>query len=139
MAKPQARRIPSDDCVVEVDGEKYNVHEGEWVELIPVTTVSDLAVLQKARDLETVAAAAKGDPDENVKMLDATSGMVDSICEMLAPRVKAWNWTDDAGRPLPQPDGTAEPLKRLHWEELLYLTQAAQGQNPGPKGNSSKR
>jgi hypothetical protein len=49
--------------------------------------------------------------------------------------VLRWNWTDDAGRPYPQPEGDPEVFRRLRPEELMYLSKAVRGETPGEQKN----
>lgn len=125
MGKPKipAVRVPSDDCVVTVSGVEHRIHEGEWVELLPVPTMREyLAVLDIARELSESKSAATA---------------MDALYALLAKRVLAWNWTDMMGEPLPQPCGNADALKGLSQPELIWLLMAVNGETPSQRKNES--
>ncbi len=133
MAKIPSKRVPSDDCLVRVgrkiEGEKieeegiaYNVHEGEWIEVIPVGSLRQYFALSRL-------ATAGGDAQK----LEAS---LDEICEQVAERVTGWNWTDMGGNPLPQPYKSPDAIKALTEDELLYLITAVQGETPGQRKNA---
>ncbi len=148
MSKPLARRIPSDDCVVftgrtlkdgQIDnpGIPYNPHEGEWVEMFAETSVGELKAVRRLRELGTQLEAAQGETDEQSRMIRLSDDAFTDLCQALAPRIKAWSWTDDAGRPISQPDGTAASLQPLKADELMWLLSAAQGEVPSERKNDS--
>ena len=123
--KIPAMRISSDDCAISIgqvieDGEiinagtPYYVHEGEWVEIIPVITVKEvmqLSNLQKASD----------DPQ-------ALGTNLTMLCRELARRVISWNWTDLMGYAIEQPYNRPDILEGLSSEELLWLVNATTSQ-----------
>lgn len=134
MSKPQPQRIPSDDCVVTINGTEYHPHEGEWVEVLAGMTVREYQALSRLVDYGMQLLAAQGEPDEQQQVMRLTDQQMDELCVALADRVLDWNWTDLRGRPLPKPDGTPEPLRRLQAQELRWLSTATQGERPADRG-----
>jgi hypothetical protein len=127
VSKPAPQRIPSDDCALEIGGETFHPHEGEWVELLPVRLVGDAKLLVKiiavAGDLEALQGDSAG----------ITARMAEHFDEGVAfvrPRLVAWNWTDLRGVPLAQPREDPGVLHQLAAEELWYLVAVIQGRNP---------
>lgn len=125
MSKPEPIRFETDDFAVVVNGETYHPHEGEWVELYPDRSVAEVMSAGSLAKLGAQLQAAKGDTDEARQILAAISEHFDTVCANLADRVVAWSWTNRRGDPLPQPDGTAGPIRRLTNEELNYLLNLA--------------
>ena len=114
-------RILSDDCAVYVgrviedgeikdEGTAYHVHEGEWVEMLPCRSLSELLALT---DVEK---AAQNGAD-----------YLRILCQELSQRVTAWNWTGMAGEALPEPYNAPAVLERLTDDELMWLLSAAKG------------
>ena len=137
MSKPASVRVPSDDFVVEIGGQPFHTHEGEWVEVLPQMSVRDMQQMQRLNrvDVELDALAGEdGGEDAVLALLDATYA---DVCRTLAARITDWTWTDDAGRPLPKPDGTAEPFRCLTPRELMYLNQVLQDDHPAARGKDS--
>lgn len=139
MAKPPPIRIPSDDCRIVLDGQEFFPHEGEWVETLAGMTVAEYKAINAMGNLAERLAQVKGDPDEEEKVNALIDGQFDQICDVLAARVVAWNWTDDAGRPLPQPNGTPAIFHRLRSHELNWLVRAAEGETPSQEKKDSRR
>lgn len=137
MGKPQARRIPSDDCAVPDGDSACYPHEGETVAIVGRQTVAEWQAFEGIRRLGVDLLAAQGEPDEVARILLRLNGHFDELCTLLAERVVDWDWTDNRGRPLPKPDGTAAPLKRLSSDELGYLVMVATGESPGQRKNGS--
>lgn len=138
MAKPQARRVPSDDCICEIDGQEYALHEGEWVEVVPATSVADLKRMSRWAAIQTQIEALKGEPDESVRVAELISSTFEEICDVLRPRILGWNWTDDRGCFLPCPAEDPGVLERLRLEEVQYLAQVVRGESPGEQKNGLK-
>lgn len=129
MAKPQPLRFPSDDCPVSVGGTIYYPHEGEYVELFPVASVAELATFGEIFRLGVDMNAAKGEPDEAVRIGDLLSRHFDEACNLLAGRVVAWDWTDLRGQPYGQP--SVEVIRKLAAEEIIWLIGLSQnGETP---------
>lgn len=126
MSKPASKHVPSDDCAVLSEGQVYYPHEGEWVELIPMLSAGELRILNRLSRVVVELQAVTGEPGEGQKKLAILDDHLEPLTEYLASRVIAWNWTDAASRPLPQPDGTPGPLRRLSAEELVWLVNAGQ-------------
>lgn len=136
MAKPPPRRVPSDDCAVPIGGEIYHAHEGEWVEIVGSTTVAEMAAGLRFQQLATDLAAISGEPDEQRKVMEIMNPVFDEMCRLLALRLTAWSWTDDASRPLGPPNDVAV-LKGLRSDELQYLLTVAISEGPGERKNGS--
>lgn len=136
MAKPHPKVIPSDDCVVTVDGEVFHPHEGETVTMYAGMTIGEQRAGIELQRLGVILASAEGDPDERLAAAEATGTMLRMICEGLADRVVAWTWTDKRGRPLPQPDGTPEAFERLDDDELRWLMNASRGETAAQRKNA---
>lgn len=134
MGKPRPRRVASDRCPVLVDGQLYYPHEGEWVELLAGVTVGQLGLLRQVQELPARLSQADGDADEAAQVVALMEAALSEASAFLAPRVLAWSWTDDLGRPLPQPDGTPGPLRALRAEELYWLLDGAQGETADDAG-----
>ena len=128
------KRVPSDDCVVHIgrvieddkivsNGTPYNIHEGEWVDVIPVLTMRQYIEVNKL---------ATALPEANPKDLEAA---LNKICHDVANRLVAWNWTGMKKEKLPPP--SEEVLRDLTEEELLYLVTVCQGESPGERKNDS--
>lgn len=145
MSKPPIRRVPSDDCVVTVDGVEYRPHEGEYVEIAGKPSIGALQALWHFRKS---AKAPQEEPPEgasaaalseyNDRSIGRISEQFDALCEVIARHVTGWNWTDGRGVPLPQPDGTPTPIKALESEELYWLESAIQGQTSAARKNALK-
>ena len=144
MAKPKSRRVPSDDYVTMLDGETCAPHEGEWVEVVSgnmsMGELETLLVMENhTRDImqqaeaeaAALAAGLTAPPDDPAALNKAYS----DLCDQLALRVKNWNWTSPAGFPLPKPDGTPDPLKRLSPGELVYVRFVCMGEAPAERKN----
>jgi hypothetical protein len=121
VSKPTAVRIPSDDCTVTVAGKEYHVHEGEWIEIMPGGRVGEFEVLDTFFGIEAAMAAVKGDPDESRQGFHILNDALKIAVPVLRDRILAWTWTDDAGRPLPQPCEGDPAFRLLQFEELSYL------------------
>ena len=119
--KIPAIKVLSDECAINVgqvieDGEITNpgtphyVHEGEWVEVLPVMSVREVMNISR---LQTSA----GDSSKLGENLT-------SLCNELSHRVISWNWTDIMGEPMEQPYNRADVLEALTSEELIWLMSA---------------
>ena len=136
--KIPAIKVKSDECAINIgqvveDGEivekgtPYYVHEGEWVEILPVITVKEVMQISKLQN------AGSGD----------TSSLGDSLtelCKELSRRVLSWNWTGLTGEKLEQPFNRPDVLERLSSEELMWLMSATNQQESADarKKDSSK-
>ena len=117
------QRIPSDDCTVYIgrviedgeiteEGTPYKVHEGEYVELFPVQSLSELIALSDIM-------AVTRDPE--------AFGAMRQLCRSLSERVVSWDWTGNDGQPLAQPHNNPEVLESLTNDELMWLFSAVKG------------
>ena len=130
MAKPQAIEIKSDDCTVTINGEPCTPHEGESVWIIPGLSVGAISALTTLTQTGVAMEAARGEPDEGIRVTALMDGALQGLARGLAPRIVRWNWTDWLGQPMPQPDGRAAPLPALETEELYWLLSAVKGETP---------
>lgn len=133
--KIPAKKVASDDCVVYVGreisegavvnpGEPYRVHEGEWVEIIPIGTVKQTLDL-----LKMTAAVRTEKPEELEEPLE-------ELCSELATRIIDWNWTDMVGKRLPKPHNNPDAIKAVSEDELLWLITAVRGETAGERKNA---
>lgn len=106
--KPPVRRVACDTYEVTVGGETYHPHEGEWAEFRGGPS------WQFLRDSAALADLRETDPDRS-----GTIALIDRQLEFLASRLAGWNWTDDGGAPMPQPD--SDVLQRIDQSEVNYL------------------
>ena len=132
--KVPLRRVASDSCAIMLgrvieDGEITNpgtahyVHQGEWVDFLPVGSLAE--VVQLIDDLRPIKEVL------DARHLSKVAGRITARCNRLSKRVIAWNWTDLAGDPLPQPYGKPEVLLNLNNDELLWLIVQAQTSESG--------
>lgn len=135
MAKPQPIEVKSDDCIVTIDGEKYALHEGESVWLVPGLSVGTIHAMNGLMGVSAQMDAAKGEPDELATITRLADRSFQAVCEALAQRVQRWTWTDVNGRPLPQPNGEPDAFGALMPEELFWLLSAAKGETASPRKN----
>lgn len=135
MAKPQPRRIASDDCIKTVDGVEYAVHEGEWVEMVGGVSVAEMRARQVLLEFGPKVAALEGEPDANVEFVRLFNEAYSTVIQGIARRLVDWNWTDDLGHPLPKPDGSPAPLAPLSPEEILYLLTVVTAEAPAERKN----
>ena len=126
------RKIPTDDCPVHVgrivvdgkitdDGEAYYPHTKEWVKVIPISSVRQFIAWDKLRT------ALSGDMERMEQGLDM-------MCQSLSTKIVEWNWTDNQGKLLPQPNDP-QVLANLTEDELLYLFGAVI-ETPGQRKNA---
>ncbi len=136
MAKPPARRIPSDDLVIERDGEEYALHEGEWVEVVTGYTVGDL---RDSKRWQKLLEDKEAIGDDETEALAEWEKQADTILEDLShsidSRLAAWSWTDVRGRPLPPPSPSV--IRSLSWDEVGYLLRVVRGQTETDLKNGS--
>ena len=122
--KIPTQKVLSDACAINVgqvveDGEitspgtPYYVHEGEWVEVMPVMTVREVMNLSRL---------------QNNSGEGSTLGQsLTDLCQELSRRVIKWNWTNLMGEKLEQPYNRPDVLEGLSSEELLWLVNATGG------------
>ena len=123
--KIPATKVLSDDCAISIgqvieDGEitdpgvPPSVHQGEWVEVLPVVTVKEVVQLSR---LQAGATDSTGVGDNLVR-----------LCQEMSKRIIAWNWTNLMGEPMEQPYNRPDVLENLSSDELLWLVSAASNQ-----------
>jgi len=132
--KPQAKTVPSDDCVVTIDSVDYPLHEGESVTVVPGFSVGDIQLMRQLAELQPKVDAAEG----GIEKVGITDDVIAGTVTALSRRVLAWTWTDDAGRLLPQPLGNPAAFATLRIEELMYLALIVRGESPGERKNGSR-
>lgn len=143
MGKIPGKRVPSDDCVVHVgqvirdgkiaeQGQPYPVHEGEWVEVLPIATV------REAMAVAALQGFAGKKPDEMMNgAMGSAASALSGLCEALSERILAWNWTDNTGEPLPSPYHKPDVIKGLSNDEVAWLVATAySGESPGQRKNA---
>lgn len=107
--KVPLRRVYANDLEVELDGEKFYPHAGEYVEIRPFWTIDE----RQLHD-DFLSGKAAGD-----------AGTLQRTWDFLVARVVAWDWTDDLGEPMPQPSEAV--LRRLANYEVFWLQKAVKG------------
>lgn len=135
MAKPVPVEVKSDDCLITVNGEKYAVHEGESVWLVPGRSVGAVHALNRLFNVSTQMAAVAGEPDEVATVTRLADQSYQGVCEALARCIQRWNWTDLLGNPLPQPNGDPSAFNALTPEEIYWLLGAAKGETEAQRKN----
>ena len=129
------KKIDSSDCVVHVGqhiqdgkvvnkGEPYKVHEGEYIEIIPIVTMGESIALLNVANLT----------DDST---DANKSF-EAICLSLSNKIVDWNWTDITGELLDKPYKNPEVFKNLNTEELMYLVTISTGETSSEQKNESK-
>jgi hypothetical protein len=111
QTKPPLRRVYATDFEVVADGITYRPHASEWVDFTQNLSVGELIAALSVNDL---------DLSDEASVRQAFSAAM----AQLTARVAGWNWTDQVGRPLPQPP---EGLERLDTAEIQWLQAAAIG------------
>ena len=128
------KKIDSSDCVVHVGqhiqdgkvvnkGEPYKVHEGEYIEIIPIITMGESIALLNVANLT-----------DDSKNADKS---FEAICVSLSNKIVDWNWTDMTGELLDKPYKNPEVFKNLNTEELMYLVTVSTGETPSEQKNES--
>ena len=119
--KIPATKVPSDECFISIgqvieDGEivdpgkPHYVHQGEWVEILPVMTVKEVMQISKLQNAG----------EDGFRLGENLT----ALCGELARRVIRWNWTGLMGEKLEQPYGRPDVLEQLSSEELMWLMTA---------------
>lgn len=143
-------RVLSDECPIQVgaiineegsgfddDGETHFPHKGEWVELIPVTTIASSFITYAEQD-ETELPEAPDDDDLSDGAIAIRRQRLDALIErsqraddsfresivMLSRRIVSWNWTDLEGEALQQPWHRPDVIEQLHFDEVAWLRLA---------------
>jgi hypothetical protein len=114
--------------VVEL-GTPHKVHEGEWVEILPVTSVGEYISFGKLFTGE--ASETEKEPKKITrKMLAAigarTEDTFGQMIQAVSERVLDWNWTDLMGKKLPKPYQNPKVIRSLSIDELLWLANVAE-------------
>lgn len=114
------RRIPSDDCIVYADGdtneerEGYAIHEGEWIDVVPVHSVLESLAFTALRN-SVFSEASMG---ERNKVFEES---FDDLADEMSKRIVSWNWTDIMGEEMEQPYRRPDILKLLTNREFMWL------------------
>ena len=135
MAKPPTRQVPSDDCLIEVDGVEYKIHEGEWVKVINSFVIGSLKIMRRVTELQSQMDSLED--DETIRKVILMDDTMDELVGVLQRRIVEWNWTDDLGNPLPQPLNNPDAFQSLRIEELMYLALVVKAEAPAEQGNGS--
>lgn len=115
------------DGKIDHPGTPHYVHQGEWVEFMPVVSMADLFFLMKG------LSPATGE----VETMDAMMERISARCEWLANQVVAWNWTGLTGMPLEQPYHRTDVLMGLSNDELMWLiAQSQETETEGDRKNA---
>lgn len=113
--RPPGVRVPSDNFAVEIGGDTYYPHAGEWIEFDLQPTIADFVnALGLLRMDEQIARAQSGDVDPQLErtMADLVPAALD--------RIIAWTWTDKRGVPYANPPREAD-IRRLSQAEWQYI------------------
>ena len=135
MAKPPTRQVPSDDCIVDIDGVEYHLHEGEWVKVVSSFAVGSLRIMRRMTELQSQMDALED--DEQIRKVILMDDTVGELVDVLQRRIVEWNWTDDLDNPLPQPFHNPAAFQSLRLEELMYLALVVRGDSPDEQKNGS--
>jgi hypothetical protein len=122
-------RVASDDCAISVGrvmvdgviteaGTQNFVHKGEWVDIIPVQTMRETMAITRLM--------GGGESESTIDAARRLTAPFEELCEVLAKRVMDWNWTDNWGDPMPNPQDDPGVLRDLSNDELFWLIGAAQ-------------
>lgn len=108
-SKPKLHTVYANDLFYEdEDGERTYPHYGEFVSFAPYASVDEMLL---SEDIQQNRAT----PEDVVRRIKVA----------IAARVKAWDWTDVTGNPMPQP--TAEVLAGLDPWEYGWMQRAMKG------------
>jgi len=130
------KHLDSSDCVVHVgqtikdgkivdEGTAYNIHEGEWVKILPFVSMKESMALVNIANLDIENSGS--DSMQNLR----------EMCVALSKRVVDWNWTDNTGQPLDNPHNNADVFMGLQNEELIWLMTVSMGETPTEKKTDS--
>lgn len=138
------QRVDCSDCVVYVgrvvkedkivkEGTPYRLHEGGWVDVIPVSNMREFLAISKL-------GAGMSEMGKDIVGAAVAAGLaeqaLDDLCDVLAERVIDWDWTDNDYNPLPSPHKNPSVFRDLiSSEELLWLVGAIQGETEGQRKN----
>ncbi|MAH46922.1 hypothetical protein CMI37_13915 [Candidatus Pacearchaeota archaeon] len=138
MDKPKIKplRIDGGSCVVYIgrkvkgteiteQGEPVYPHKGEWVEIIPVGSVQQVITLGEIM--------REGKDTKSVELLEKIEPAFNELCELIAEKVMAWNFTDWMGKELPQPHGKPKVIASLTEDEVLWLLTCVQLESSGER------
>jgi len=112
----KAERISLDDFEVEVDGETYHPHLGEWIEIIPIRRLSELKNLMELASYQPLEGETPSFTDPRLMK------QYDGICNYLCATIYRWNMTDEEGTEYPQPYHQQRAIELLPLEEINYIT-----------------
>lgn len=125
MSKIPPKRVPSDDCILVVEGVEYTPHKGEWIDIVPFMTVR-----QEIAIIELLQSGKQNDANK-------ANRSTQILCEEAANRVVDWNWTDLEGNPLPKPYRNPGVLHQLSNDELGYILKIMRGsESPAERKNA---
>lgn len=109
-------RVDCSDYQVEVDGEVYHPHEGEWVEVRRMPGIGAILMAQRLASLEETW--ERIGQDESATRRAAED--LEFIAGAVARAIPRWSWTDDDENPYPV-NPTKEVIESLEIPETIYL------------------
>jgi hypothetical protein len=134
--RPSLRQIASGDCKVTDGGESYWPHQGEWIAVQPLTTLSDIGELTEIGIVQDELLAIQGDEGVADKRKQLTERQFEAVLNRLTRLITDWNWTHAVtGILLPKPDKAT--IRALSVDELLYLTNATIPESGEDRKNGS--
>lgn len=159
VSKLPTQRIDSDDCVVHVgrvvnqdgsgfadNGEPIAVHEGEYIEIVPVGSFREsfaFAEITRAATIQQeISADTDIDPQKRLQKLTESIGLIEAaygeLRTMMSDRIVGWNWTDNFGDRIPSPFRNPDVLSTLTTDEFHYLVGILNGNGEQQRKNGSK-
>lgn len=123
MVKQPPRQVPSDDCVVEIDGIESHPHKGESVTLAGWFDMDDLRLMYQFGEL--LGQISASEDEEALRLVNTSDPLLEKFIGALTPLIVSWSWSDVSGKPLPQPYRNAAAFKALSLGELVYLSLLA--------------
>lgn len=135
-AEPRGVVVPSDDCVVPVDGEPTYPHKGECIRVIRGRwTIEEVRVAGRLGAKQAdIDALEESDPGYATAVDLIFGGMVDDLQRIVARRVIEWDWTDAYGARMALPSEDPHVFNNVTIEELVYVFAACRGSNPAAEG-----
>jgi hypothetical protein len=121
--RPSNRRISNDDFVLTVNGVDHAPHQGEWIEVRPITSMADLAQITSIQIAWNEIQAIGSDPAQTVRSAELAQQVLDSLVSRFVRIITQWNWTDVmSGEALAQPaENEGAAVRGLSVDELQYL------------------
>tara|TARA_Y100000310_G_scaffold345131_1_gene462058 strand:+ start:2924 stop:3370 length:447 start_codon:yes stop_codon:yes gene_type:complete len=135
--KIPTKKVDSSGCVINIgrkivggrvveEGTAYPIHKGEWVEILPVTSIGEYIEYSKllGGNWDDLAADDKAD---HLREMGATVNQAfDKMVHEVSKRVYDWDWTDLRGDPLPKPHNNPQVIAALSVDEVIWLMSQAE-------------